>query len=432
MSEPAKKPSDGSTAPGEWRILALSGLLALVPYVAYHAMFARLYWFGDEFDLIDQFDRLGFWRWMWLAFAENFVPLFKLLWGGSVLVFGGSYGAMIAIGWLTHALNVALLGRLMRAAGLSWPAVLFALLFFGLTATNVETLAWSVQWSAILSATFMLLALNCAFRSSPSSATAAWASASALSFSRGVLTGFLAAGAVLWPSGDDGQGRRLRRLILAGACVASSVAVAILIAVLVPAGNQGHMAGHWGDAANFAAWYYSLNPAYLLFAFESWGPRTVVLLGILKVVLVAWSLARSGGRRRKLFLVLLAFDLGNAALLGIGRYHTGLLASVSSRYQYASLIALMPAAGFAFARLWRRVPGPAPLRGAVLAAALSAAALFLCLRWGSDLDGFTWSRGTASRQILLTDPNPDPHAVPGFPGFPTQKAKDLIAKYNLH
>ncbi len=32
-------------------------------------LFSRLYWFGDEFDLIDQIDRLGFWRWVWLAFA---------------------------------------------------------------------------------------------------------------------------------------------------------------------------------------------------------------------------------------------------------------------------------------------------------------------------------------------------------------------------
>jgi hypothetical protein len=432
MSEPSRRPSDEFTGPWEWRILALSGLVALLPYAVYHAMFARLYWFGDEFDLIDQIDRLGFWHWMWLAFAENFVPLFKLLWGGSVLVFGGSCAAMIAICWLTHALNVALLGRLMRLAGLSWAAVIFAQLLFGLTSANIETLAWSVQWSAVLAATFMLLALNSAFRRPLSGATAAWSAASALSFSRGVLTGILAAGALLLPGGNAAPGRRSRRLILAGACIAPSLAVAFLIAVMVPAGNQGHMAGHWGEAAVFAAWYYCLNPAYHLLGVESWGPRTAVLLGILKVALVAWSLARSTGPTRKLFLVLLAFDLGNAALLGIGRYHTGLPATVSSRYQYAALIAVLPAAGFLFSRLWDRVPGPGALRRAVLGTLVAAAAWGLCSQWLGDLGGFTTWRGTESRRILITDPNPDPHAVPGFPGFPTQRAKYLIAKYNLH
>jgi hypothetical protein len=339
---------------------------------------------------------------------------------------------MIAIGWLTHALNVALLGRLMRLTGLSWAAVIFAQLLFGLTAANIETLGWSVQWSAVLAATFMLLALNCALRRPLSGAPAAWSAASALSFSRGVLTGFLAAGSLLLPGGNAPPGQRTRRLVLAGACIAPSLAVAVLIAVLVPAGNQGHMAGHWGEAAVFAAWYYCLNPAYHLLGFESWGPRTVVLLGIVKVALVAWSLARSSGRARTLFLVLLAFDLGNAALLGIGRYHTGLPATVSSRYQYAALIAVLPAAGYLFSRLWDQVPGPRALRATMLGALAAAAAWGLCSQWSGDLGAFTTWRGTESRRILLTDPNPDPRAVPGFPGFPTQRAKDLIAKYNLH
>ena len=89
-------------------------------------LFSRLYWFGDEFDLIDQIVRLGFWRCVWLAFAENFVPLFKVLWGGSVVLFRGSYAVMIALVWLTHALNVGLLGRVMRTCGMRWASVVLA------------------------------------------------------------------------------------------------------------------------------------------------------------------------------------------------------------------------------------------------------------------------------------------------------------------
>src|ERR1039458_228114 len=77
------QPQHRDRAPGSsdrWILLA-AGCLALAPFVAYHRLFGRLYWFGDEFDLIDQIDRIGFWRWIWLVFAANFVPVFKLLWG---------------------------------------------------------------------------------------------------------------------------------------------------------------------------------------------------------------------------------------------------------------------------------------------------------------------------------------------------------------
>jgi hypothetical protein len=148
--------------------------------------------------------------------------------------------------------------------------------------------------------------------------------------------------------------------------------------------------------------------------------------------LVLWSLARSSGRTRALFIVLLAFDFGNTFLLGIGRYHTGLLASVSSRYQYGSLIAVIPSAGFVFSRMWARLPAPESVRRLGLAVLFTAMVWCLCRQWPDDLEGFTTSRGTESRRILITDPNPEPHAVPGFPGFPTERAKALIAKYNLH
>jgi hypothetical protein len=428
-SSPSGSPGEASAR--EWPILLLSGLVALLPYVVCHALFGRLFWFADEFELIDQFDRLGFWRWMWLAFAENFVPLFKLLWGGSVFVFGGSYAAMLTIVWLTHGLNVALLGRLMRAAGLSWVAVFFAQLLFALTPGNIETLGWSVQWSAVLSATFMLLALDCALRSAQMRAPIAWSAASALSFSRGVLTGFLTAGVFLrihWGS----LGVRGRRLAFACACVAPSVAVGFLIAVIVPSGNQSHMAGHWGAAAMFGAWYYCVNPVHHLLEFDSWGPRTTILLGLLKVALVVWSLARSRGRTRALFVALLAFDLGNTALLGIGRYHTGLLASASSRYQYGSLIAFLPAAGFLFSRLWARLPAPESARRLALASLFAVVGWSMCRQWSVDLAEFVGPRGRDAWQILLSDPDPDPHSVPGIPGLPVERAKALIAKYDLH
>ncbi len=424
------KPGNASEPADRW-ILIAAGLLALAPWIVYHRLFARLYWFGDEFDLIDQIERLGLWRWMWLVFAENFVPLFKLLWGGGVLVFGGSYASMVAAVWLTHALNVVLLGRLMRTCGFSWAAVFIAQATFGLTPANMETLAWTVQGSAVLSVTFMLLALDCFFRRPFGRAPLAWGAASALSFSRGVLTGAMLALACLWHRGGGPRQSLSRRAALALAYLSPAVLVGVLITVMA-SGNHQHMKGHGGEAAVFALWYYCLNPSYLVFAVESWGWRTVSILGLCKVALVSWAILRSRGDQRLLVVLMVAFDLGNAALLGIGRYHTGLAATVSSRYQYASLLGVVPAAGFWLSSQWGRLPGPAAARRAAFAALLCVAAVAMCRQWSADLDNFTATRGSESRRLLLVDKVPYPNLVPGIPWLPMDRAKALIAKYNLH
>jgi hypothetical protein len=428
MSAPTPKGRLGQGRIGEWRVLALAGLASLAPYVVFHAQFARLFWFGDEFDLIDQFDRMGFWKWVWLVFAENFVPVFKVLWGGAVFAFGGSYGGMMALVWLTHAVNVALLGRLMRTCGLSWISVFLAQAVFGLAVVNFETLGWSVQGSAILSVTCLLAALDGLFRSEGVTGPLAWATASALTFSRGVLTGPLAAlGRFLLGTGEA-PAVRLRR---AAPFLVPAVVVGALISLLA-AGNHKHMAGHVGEAAVYGLWYFGLNPVHRLFAVESWGWRTTALLGLAKILVIAWSLREARGKARILFILLLAFDLGNAVLLGIGRYHTGIQTTVASRYQYASLLALMPIAGFWADELSRRGRPATTIRQALWTVVLLILSVHLVRAWPGELEGFTTWRGSDSRRILFVEASPDPHGVPGIPFLPMARAKELIAKYHLH
>ena len=198
---------------------ALAGILALAPLLIYRHDFAQLFWLGDEFDLIDQIDHQGLWRWIWTVFAENFVPLFKLLWGGGLFLFHGNYLPMIVVLWLTHAVNTWLLGRLLRFHHFSWPATIFTQLIFALTPGNMETLGWSVQWSAILATTFFLLALDWHARREPhlQATTArrvlpliAFCAASAFCFARGVLTGAVIAVACFcpWPVFDAAAWRR--------------------------------------------------------------------------------------------------------------------------------------------------------------------------------------------------------------------------------
>ena len=402
-----------------------------MPYLLHRSLFARLFWFGDEFDLIDQIDRMGFWHWVGKVFAENFVPLFKVLWGGAALLLGGSYGAMIALRWLTHALNVALLGRILRTCGLSWTAVFLAQVLFGLSPANYETLAWSVQWSAVLSVTFMLLAMDSFFRSGTLKAQVTWSACSALSFSRGVLTGpVIALGWMLEGSERASAGFRSKARS-AVILILPSAAVAALILALA-SGNHQHMKGHEMQAAIYGLWYYCANPAHYLLAVESYGWHTVAVLGLLKLVLVSWSLLRSAGRTRVLFAMLVAFELGNAVLLGIGRYHTGLLTTLASRYQYASLLGSAPMVGFWFSSVCGRIPGPKSAGRAVAGIVLFSLSLAMLKDWGPQIEPFTAWRGTQSRQILFQKPNPKSDAVPGIPGLPMERAKALMAKYSLH
>ncbi len=425
---PEPRPPAGDTRERWWPIAAMGGV-ALAPLVLYHGLFSRLFWFGDEFDLIDQIDRFGFWNWLWRTFAENFVPLFKVLWGGAVLGFHGSYAAMIALVWLTHAANVVLLGRVMRICGIAWSGVILAQSVFGLTSVNLETLAWTVQGSAVLSVAFMLLAFEGLFRAPFGPASVVWSAASALSFSRGVLTGPLVALGSLWPRREGLRPAPWRRAAFLAGCLFSSVVVALLIGHLAR-GNHRHVAGHWGEAAIFGTWYYCLNPARDLFSVDSIGWHTVLALGLCKVALVGWALARSAGRARLLFALLVAFDLGNAALLGIGRYHTGLAATLSSRYQYASLIGIVPLAAFWLSHLWERVMLPRKVRAGLALAAIGVGAVIMCRDWSGTLEPFTAARGSDSRHALLEQSGSGP--VPGIPGMTRERARELIAKYHLH
>jgi hypothetical protein len=410
--------------------LVAAGVLALAPLVLYAGRFSLMYWFGDEFDLIDQGDRMGLGAWIWTPFAENWVPLFKIIWRGMVSLTGGSYFGMVCWVYAVHGLNVALLGRVMRRCGLSWTATAVALVLFGLAPTHAETLTWTVQSSAVLSITFMLLAIDAAMASPFSRASYAWVTASAVSFSRGVLTGGLLFLSAFWP-GAAGARPWTRRMGLAVLYLVPPGAVAYLIAHYA-GGNEHAMAGHWGQAAAFGTWYYTLNPAHLMLAVESRGWHTVAVMGLAKFALVGWALARSRGSARLLFALLVVSDLCNAFLLGVGRYHTGLDAALSSRYQYASLIGIAPLFGFWIDALLERVPAPVSLRRGFAVVGVATVFAIFCIQWRFAIQLYSDWRGVTSRRILLEEPNPGKFAVPGIPFMETTRARELIKEHNLH
>ena len=446
---PGAKPAAPAAAPvvvplptGTVRLIPwVAGLLALLPFVIWQSQFAQLFWFADDYFLIDQMASFGFWPWVHMVFAENFVPVFKLLWGGAVLQFDGSYLAMLWLMWLTHAFNTWCLGRLLLRYGLPWFATAATLLLFALPAANIETLGWSVQWSAILATSFFLLALlwlegndrragaGPLRRHGP---LVLFAALSACCFSRGVLTGAVLALAALLPLlQSDERGNVVRRAGLAGLYVLPAVAVAMVI-LLFSGGNHQHLSGHLGQVLQYALGFFFLNPAFLLLDL-GWNTGGLWLAGLLKVTVLIAGFRLAPLRLRTLLLLLLAYDLGNAVLLGIGRYHTGLATTISSRYYYSSLIAVLPFLGLLVNWLLERATVRMPWRHGVAAALLVVLAL-VCLRgWPAELAGFVGWRGTEPRkQMARPAVAGSKETMPALDFMHVERGKALMRAYHLH
>ena len=434
IADPAPSPATKMDQ-GAWRpaLPWIAAGLALLPGVLCARALADLWWFGDDWDLLDQIQRIGFGRWVMVPFAENVVPLFKVLWGTLVFAGGGDYRPMIAALWLTHALNAALLARLLLASGFSALPAAFATGIFAVSAANLESLAWSVQWSALLATSFFLAAAGLR---NPQSASA-WrrpfllallSAASALAFSRGVLTGLALAGAALvpWP-GSERSWRDRGRDALAAALPALIVGATIFFTA---AGNHRALGGHLGDAAAFALCHWSVAPLHRLLGAVTWHWPLILVLGAVKLAVIATVLRAATAPQRRLLVLLLLLDLGNAALLGIGRHHTGLPAANSERYYYTALLCFLPFLALALEawlaplERWRRAAGIAVVALAVTLAAWG---------WPAAAENFAQNRGRNTRELLLrrTDTPPE-GAVPGIPFLPTRRARELIEAYRLH
>ena len=423
-----------------WPVALIGGLAALLPFVLWQAEFRKLFWFADDLFLVDQHAQMGFGKWTFSMFAENFVPLFKLLWGGALLGFGGSYSTMLWFLWLTHALNTALLGRLLFRAGVPWLGVAFAMTVFALPAANLETLGWSVQWSAILALTFLFGGLL--WHETHTVRHSAWswhghaplvlfATASALCFSRGVLTGGVLAAAMLLPLMSDrtGMGWRMRAAL---SCLVPAVLVTVIITQF-GGGNPQRMAGQWDDALQFALTFLLLNPGHLLFGEPALGSVPSLAIGALKVaVLIAGFVLAHGGTRRLLVLLFL-FDVGNAIILGIGRHHTGLIAATGSRYCYGSLAATLPFAAVVVSWAFERMIKPHRPRRVAAAVLLVLVAGLLLRGWPRQLPAFTGWRGVEMRQLMQGPYITDPAAtVPALDFMHLERAKALQRAYRLH
>ena len=422
----------------DWLAPAITCFLCLLPPILFWKHFRLLYWFHDDWELISQMESTGILRWMVQPFAENFNPLFKALWAAAVIMLHGSYAGMIRLLWGTHVSILLLLAALLRQTGFSWMSQSLAILTLGISWSNIETLGWATQWSSLLATLFFLLAWVILLSSSSGSGpkrlavTAAMALASALSFSRGVLSGAVLTFFTLrWPH-DNGDANRWHRW--AAACLAS-----VTISSFVPyrwvlreyPSFQGLSGEKLAAMASYSAHYMLLSPLFHLLPIPHKTPDGLAELSIAgssKAVIIATGLLLAKDRQRTLLWTLLLLDLGTSGLLGFGRYNLGIDTAVSYRYQYNSLLCFAPFLGIvaeACLHFLRR----SFVREAGFAVIFVGWALLLGYPWARHSGRWAQWRGIDVRNALAATPADQRF---GLPSITDGRARELVALYNLH
>ncbi len=419
-------------------------LLTLLPFICFRRQFHKLFWFGDELDLLSQLRHHTFWDWLFIPFAESFVPLFKLLWGGATILFSGSYFAMEIIVWLTHALNAFLLGVILLEAGLGIFIAVLSMLTFGLAWSNIETLGWSVQWSAILSITFFLIGILFLQRKIKSDIIVSKFQfllyglvlfASTLSFARGILSCLVLflLSVMYYIAFKESKSKATKFAI-----IALLPALFVTIIIFLTAGGNHQKVLSLDIKIVFLMFQYAthvffLNPMYHLFTLPGESSLYIYSLGALKTLVITASFFVTKSTRGRLILgALFFFDLGNACLLGLARYHEGLAAAVSWRYQYVSLIASFPFFVVTLNWIFDNLFHSKSIRHATSMVLISLWVYQIASPWHERLEDWSGWRGKHGRRALLRD---DP-AYRNWLGITSMvsfdEAKATVKEFNLH
>jgi hypothetical protein len=409
---------EGVMTSSAWVMIAGSALISIYPLLAYWPQFSQLFFFHDDFLLLHELAGSTLFQWIMHPFVgESIVPLFKSLWIGALWLFGGSYMALIVLQWITHLAICVTFGWLLVRVRLPAVAAAFAVLTFGLASSNIETLAWSMQWGSQLSILFILLAWHALLTILKRAAGAGWyvwyvvcLCASTLCSSRGIVSGMILVLYIVL------AGEGARRLWL---CVTSIVPTVLLVLgtwLFVPSFKQTQL-GHF----TYSLTYLALNPLFSLVP-NHWRPASVglmVVFGAIKLLLILWAFYKSGRRLYPFLGALVALDVATAAALGYARTWTGLSTTVSSRYQYIPLLVLGPMCGMIVAG-WRR-----ELKVLVFVLWI----WLLAYRWDGTVRYWASWRGTSIRSAIARN---RPYATFDPSRLSTAEARRLIERFQLH
>jgi len=423
----------GEQQTGDWRIAFATAVLCLTPILVFWSRFRSLYWFHDDWDMISEMQRMGLAAWTPRPFEGNFVPLFKSLWPAAILLAHGSYFGMVVLLWATHLCILFVFALLLRSFGFSWLAQTAAVLTLGMPWCNVETLGWATQWSSLLSTLFFLLACVLIAMNArlfwPAAAAVIYSFASAFSFPRGVLAGILV-GFLAIVSSDSAKHRT--RWLLSTAALSSATVIPVAVYRALSASNSFDFlqGGKIREIASYSIHYLLLNPLFhiLPIPHKSVGLKSMLIAGTVKAFTIGAALFLARSKQRRLLWMLLLFDFGTAALLGIGRYDHGLETVISYRYQYASLLCYAPFLGIVIARAAEWIPRPG-LGCTAFAVFVLAWGLLLAYPWRRYSARWSEWRGMEARAALASSPEDKRF---GLPGITAGRARELIAIYHLH
>jgi len=401
-----------------WVLIAGSALASLFPLLLCWRQFSQLFFFHDDFLMLHELAGSGLWRWIVHPFVgESIIPLFKFLWISAIWLSGGSYMTLIVLQWLTHVSICVAFGWLLIRLRVPAAAAAFAVVTFGLPSSNIETLAWSMQWGAQLDILFLLLAWHALLTILERPTGVGWHAwyvfsicASSLCSSRGVVSGLMLGLFVVLA----GQG--MRKIWLCVISVAPTALLTLATWLFVPPFKKTTV-GHFTYSLN----YWALNPLFSLIP-TRWHPTqvsVVFLFGAIKLLAIAWAFYKSGRSLFPLLATLVAFDLATGAALGYARTWTGLSTTVSSRYQYISLLAFAPMAGIAVAG-WRK-----ELKVIVFVLWI----WLLVYRWEGTADHWAATRGTNIRYALAHN---RPYAAFDPSRLSTAEARRLVEQFHLH
>jgi len=418
----------------------LACLACGLPLLLWHSVFGKLWYFGDEWVELSEIPRFGLMHWLVYPFAENFVPLFKLLWAAAIYVFHGQYFALIALDWSIHILNLLLLAELLKRWGMRPAAIVFAVLMLGMPWSNIESLGWALQVHGLLSSTTYLLAWFCLLQlETGTERTRRWPLilyflciiAAPLFHSRGILNG-IALGAPLLIYGLSGTAESRRRWIWLGILsIAATFLLAGSVSYLAPAPNLKLMHGpNLLPMALHALYYLALNPLFdiALLGWQQFGVLSVLAFGALKALILVRGFLRSPRKLHPFLISIVVMDLGYSAILGMGRYHAGLGNTISSRYQYMSLFCFAPFLAVVVDDIVRQI-GRIRLRRTIYTAALLAWALFLLLPWRQRVGQWSDWRGSQVRQAMISDL---PQKTMPFSLITVREARELAVRFHLN
>lgn len=395
--------------------IAACSLVSLLPLLVCWPQFFRLFFYHDDWEMLDSAARLGLGRWLAEPFlGEGLFPLFKLLWIGAIHLTAGSYFGMILLLWITHVAICLLFGWLLARFDLPPAAIAFALLTFGLSWTNLETLGWAMQWNAQLAIVFFLAAWHFLLgtRTLDRHAVACFLCllASGLCSSRGIISGLVLTIFVLARSKGE---ERLRLSVL---CLAPTALLVAAMWLLTP-----HRAAPAEAALLYGCDYLLSNPLFLPLPplRQLFGAFAPLACGVLKAAIFVWAFRKAAPTTRPLLWTLVAFDLIVAASLGYSRWSTRLSTTVSSRYQYIPLLCFGPMAGILVARL----------RSRAQVAALLLCAVALAWPWKRHAEQWDVWRG-ANLRTTIEQAGPTERFDPS--SLTAARARELVRLYGLH